>query len=44
MLYDKMSRRVTKPTEAATTQSSVLAFTKAIQNVSKSQESFNKSV
>lgn len=39
-----MSRRVTKPTESATTQSSVLAFTKAIQNVSKSQESFNKSV
>lgn len=44
MLYDKMSRRFTKPTESATTQSSVLAFTKAIQNVSKSQQSFNKSI
>jgi hypothetical protein len=39
-----MSRRVTKTTEASTMQSSALVFTKAIQNVSKSQESFNKSV
>jgi hypothetical protein len=39
-----MSRRVTKPTESATMQEQMIAFTKSIQNVTKSQESFNKSV